>query len=214
MPCCAIAHQLQEPVTERSRAGAHKSGTRNQSASDVRLRSRCTPPAGIERPPQAPACYRDRPQVVARSSPSPGWAAVILVWGWSARESRGVAVCAGAGGDSGRGHRGVSVATATIAFRTVQSLELFAIVTNGAVDVGSYRVTVYRRFLFFCSSSCRSALSPTFGRGPTGPPPPPPVPGSRPSCLDRVALSCPVVDRSPSHETCTLSGALTLPVRR
>ena len=42
---------------------------------------------------------------------------------------------------------GVFVATAAITFWTVQSLELFAIVTNGAVDAGSYPATVYRRFL-------------------------------------------------------------------
>ena len=42
---------------------------------------------------------------------------------------------------------GVFVAIAAITFWTVQSLELFAIVTNGAVDAGSYPVTVYRRFL-------------------------------------------------------------------
>ena len=42
---------------------------------------------------------------------------------------------------------GVFVATAAITFWTVQSLELFAIVTNGSVDAGSYPVTVYRRFL-------------------------------------------------------------------
>ena len=42
---------------------------------------------------------------------------------------------------------GVFVATAALTFWTVQSLELFAIVTNGSVDAGSYPVTVYRRFL-------------------------------------------------------------------
>ena len=39
------------------------------------------------------------------------------------------------------------IATAAVTFWTVQSLELFAIVTNGAVDAGSYPATVYRRFL-------------------------------------------------------------------
>ena len=78
-------------------------------------------------------------------------AAVILVWGlaaagipWSplrvlllAETLAGVTVL----------FLGVFVATAAITFWTVQSLELFAIVTNGAVDAGSYPVTVYRRFL-------------------------------------------------------------------
>lgn len=48
---------------------------------------------------------------------------------------------------------GVFVATAAITFWTIQSLEVFAIVTNGAVDAGSYPATVYRgflrRFLFY-----------------------------------------------------------------
>ena len=78
-------------------------------------------------------------------------AAVILVWGlasagipWTplrvlllAETMAGVTVL----------FLGVFVATAAITFWTVQSLELFAIVTNGAVDAGSYPVTVYRRFL-------------------------------------------------------------------
>ena len=78
-------------------------------------------------------------------------AAVILIWGlasagipWSplrvlllAETLAGVIVL----------FLGVFVATAAITFRTVQSLELFAIVTNGAVDAGSYPVTAYRRFL-------------------------------------------------------------------
>ena len=78
-------------------------------------------------------------------------AAVILTWGlasaaipWSplrvlllAETVAGVTVL----------FLGVFVATAAITFWTVQSLELFAIVTNGAVDAGSYPVTVYRRFL-------------------------------------------------------------------
>ena len=42
---------------------------------------------------------------------------------------------------------GVFVATAAITFWTVQSLELFAIVSNGSVDAGSYPTTVYRRFM-------------------------------------------------------------------
>lgn len=42
---------------------------------------------------------------------------------------------------------GVFVATAALTFWTVQSLELFAIVSNGAVDAGSYPATAYRRFL-------------------------------------------------------------------
>ena len=78
-------------------------------------------------------------------------AAVILTWGlasagisWSplrvlllAETMAGVTVL----------FLGVFVATAAVTFWTVQSLELFAIVTNGAVDAGSYPVTVYRRFL-------------------------------------------------------------------
>ena len=48
---------------------------------------------------------------------------------------------------------GVFVATAAVTFWTVQSLELFAIVSNGSVDAGSYPATVYRpfmrRFLFY-----------------------------------------------------------------
>ena len=42
---------------------------------------------------------------------------------------------------------GVFVATAAVTFWTVQSLELFAIVSNGSVDAGSYPATVYRRFM-------------------------------------------------------------------
>ena len=38
-------------------------------------------------------------------------------------------------------------ATAEVTFWTVQSLELFAIVSNGSVDAGSYPATVYRRFM-------------------------------------------------------------------
>ena len=41
----------------------------------------------------------------------------------------------------------VFVATAAVIFWTVQNLELFAIVTNGSVDAGSYPVTAYRRFM-------------------------------------------------------------------
>ena len=42
---------------------------------------------------------------------------------------------------------GVFVAVAAVTFWTVQSLELFAIVSNGSVDAGSYPATVYRRFM-------------------------------------------------------------------
>ena len=42
---------------------------------------------------------------------------------------------------------GVFVATAAVTFWTVQSLELFAIVSNGSVDAASYPATVYRRFM-------------------------------------------------------------------
>lgn len=41
----------------------------------------------------------------------------------------------------------IFIATAAVMFWTVQSLELFAIVTNGSVDAGTYPVTIYRRFM-------------------------------------------------------------------
>ena len=131
-------------------------------------------------------------------------AAVILVWGlasagipWTplrvlllAETMAGVTVL----------FLGVFVATAAITFWTVQSLELFAIVTNGAVDAGSYPVTVYRRFLrrflFFIVPIGTVTYFP--GGGPPGPPRPlghaplarlgrprrrPPVPGRHPPPL-------------------------------